>query len=308
LASTLLSGLPDGLVPTSVAQSILKRAAEQSVIRRVSGQMPIPLTGATVAMQTGLIEAGVVGEGEAKPVGKTEYTPKSIRPIKVAAIAVVSDELIRVNPAGVWDNIGEDLSDAITRAFDLAIIHGRSAKTGGEIAGVEYINQTANRIALGTADTLEGGLSADLIEGYNLVVNGDQTFNDFNGFIADPRFRGQLMSAVDSQGRPIYQQSVNLADPMGTTLGLTTAYGRVVSGKVGGSDETGVRAFGGDWNALKYGFASNLTVTTSREATIVDGATTYNLFQQNMQAILVEATFGWLIGDVDSFVAYEEID
>lgn len=306
MASTL-AGLADGLVPQSVASEILKRATDQSVVRRLSGSTPIPLTGATIAVQTGHIEAGVVGEGEAKPVGGTAYTPKSIRPIKIAAIAVVSDELARTNPAGIFDNIGEDLADSITRAFDLAVLHGRSAKTGSAISGVEYVNQTANRIELGATTKANGGLSGDLVAGYNAVVNGSAVQNGFTGFAADPRFRGDLMGAVDVNGRPVFQQGVDLSASMDSVLGLPTAYGRPVAGAIGASTDTGVRAFGGDWSALKYGFAQNLTISTSKEATIVDGATTYNLFQQNMTAVLVEATFGWVISDVDSFVAYENL-
>jgi HK97 family phage major capsid protein len=306
MAQTIL-GLDSGLVPASVATSILKRATDQSVVRRLSGSMPIPLTGASMAVQTGHIEAGVVGEGESKPVGGTLYTPKSIKPIKIAAIAVVSDELIRLNPAGIFDNISEDLADAITRAFDLAVLHGRSAKTGATIAGVEYINQTTKRVELGTASKTAGGLSTDLISGYNAVVNGSQVQNGFTGFAADPRFRGDLMGAVDVNGRPIYQQTLNLNDSMDSVLGLPAAYGRVVGGNIGASVDTGVRAFGGDWGALKYGFAQNMTISTSKEATIVDGATSYNLFQQNLQAVLVEATFGWVISDVESFVGYDDL-
>lgn len=300
-----LEGLADGLVPQSVATEILKRATDQSVVRRLSGSTPIPLTGASIAVQTGHIEAGVVGEGEAKPVGGTAYTPKSIKPIKIAAIAVVSDELARTNPAGIFDNISEDLADSITRAFDLAVLHGRSAKTGSTIAGVEYVNQTSNRVVLGAATKQNGGLTADLVAGYNAVVNGSQVQNGFTGFAADPRFRGELMGAVDVNGRPVFQQGVDLSAPMDSVLGLPTAYGRTVGGAIGASVDTGVRAFGGDWGALKYGFAQNMTIATSKEATIVDGETTYNLFQQNMTAILVEATFGWVISDVDSFAAYE---
>lgn len=300
-----LEGLADGLVPQSVATDILKRATDQSVVRRLSGSTPIPLTGASIAVQTGHIEAGVVGEGEAKPVGGTAYTPKSIKPIKIAAIAVVSDELARTNPAGIFDNISEDLADSITRAFDLAVLHGKSAKTGSAIAGVEYVNQTSNRVVLGAATKQNGGLTADLVAGYNAVVNGSQVQNGFTGFAADPRFRGELMGAVDVNGRPVFQQGVDLSAPMDSVLGLPTAYGRTVGGAIGASVDSGVRAFGGDWGALKYGFAQNMTIATSKEATIVDGETTYNLFQQNMTAILVEATFGWVISDVDSFAAYE---
>lgn len=293
------------LVPRPVATEILKRAEEQSVVKRLSGQTAMPLTGAAMAVQTGHIEAGVVAEGGMKPVGKTSYSTKYITPIKVAAIAVVSNELIRQNPAGVWDNISGDVADAITRSFDLAVLYGRSAKTGSAIPGVEYVNQTTKRVELGTATKANGGLSSDLVAGYNLVVNGDQLHNGFTGFAAAPTFRGDLIGAVDVNGRPIYQQTIDLKAGMDSVLGLPTAYGRVVGGQIGASAATNVKAFGGDWGALKYGFAQDLTVSVSKEATIVDGTDTYYLYQQNLTAILCEAIFGWIISDVDSFVAYD---
>lgn len=304
-----LAGLQalNGFVPKPQATAILTKAAEQSVVKRLSGQTPMPLTGASIAVQTGSIEAGVVGEGEAKPVGSTSYGVKSIKPIKVAAIAVVSKELTMLNPLGVWNNIQGDITNAITRAFDLAVLHGRSAKTGALIPGVEYVTQTAKTVELGTSTKQEGGLATDLINGYNLVVEDDDLINDgFTGFAADKRLRGKLIGAVDVNGRQVFQQGINLADPMDSVLGLPTAYGRAVSGKVGASADQKVRAIGGDWGALKYGFAESLSVSTSTEATIVDGDTTYNLFQDNMVAVLVEAIFGWVVTDVDSFVVYKD--
>jgi HK97 family phage major capsid protein len=305
MAAQTFGGLPTGMVPTPQAREILSRVADQSVVRRLSGTMPMPLTGASIAVQTGHIEAGVVAEGAAKPVGATSYAVKTITPRKFAAIAVVSDELVRENPAGVWDNISQDIADAITRAFDLAILYGLSAKTGAAIAGVEFVNQTTNRVEVGTATAAQGGLSTDLISGYNAVVNGTQIHNGFTGFAATPAFRGSLLAAVDVQGRPVYQQTINLRDSMDTLLGLPVAYGRAVNASIGAATPTDTLAFGGDWGALKYGFAQNLTISTSDQATVVDGGTTYNLWQQNLRAILVEATFGWVFSDVDSFVAYE---
>ncbi|MFD5864362.1 phage major capsid protein [Agromyces sp. NPDC127015] len=302
----LQGGATPNLVPKPIATEILKRAEEESVVKKLSGQTAMPLTGSAIAVQTGHIQAGVVGEGEAKPVGKTSYATKSIKPIKVAAIAVVSTELVRTNPAGIWDNIQGDVSSAIARAFDLAVLYGKSAKTGAAIAGVEYVNQTTKRVELGTATKANGGLSSDLIAGYNLVVEGSQVHNGFTGFAADPQFRGQLLSAVDLQGRPIYQQTVDLKAGLDNVLGLPTAYGRAVSSRVGSIADSKVRAFGGDWGALKYGFAQDITVSLSNQATVVDGADTYHLWQQNMVAVLAEATFGWIISDKDSFVAYDD--
>jgi len=306
MSATTLAGLKDGLVPKPVAKEILTRATEASVVQRLSGQTAVPLEGAAIAVQTGHIEAGVVGEGEAKPVGSTQYGVKFIKPIKVAAITVYSKELRMKNPAGLLENIKGDLAGAVTRAFDLATLFGRNALTGAQIAGVESVNSTTNRVQLGTAAANKGGLTADILAGYDLVVNGEQVNNDFTGFAAHPRLRTQLMSSVDVQGRPVYQQAVDLRSGMDSLLGLPAAYGRVVNGKVGASTETPVRAFGGDWGALKYGFSEEMTMSISNQATVVDGDKTYNLWQQNMEAILVEAIFGWVITDPQSFVAYEQ--
>lgn len=295
-----------GLVPKPVATAILTKAAEDSLVRKLAGTIPMPIEGASIAVQTGHIEAGVVGEGQRKPVGQTTYSAKSIKPIKVAAISIQSKELRRRNPAGVLENIQADLTGAITRAFDLAVFHGRNAITGAKIAGVESVNDTTNRVVLGTTTTAKGGLSADLLAGYDLVVNGHQVFDDFTGFAADKRLRSQIMGAVDLQGRPIFQAATSLADPVDVVLGLPTVYGKVVSGKIGGGADTLVRAFGGDWQSLKYGFVEEMTLSVSDQATIVDGSTTYNLFQDNLEAYLVEAQFGWVIPDVDSFAAYTE--
>ena len=308
MAATTLGGLDSvsGLLPASYAKQIITKATEQSVVSTLAQQTPVQLRGTdAIAVQSGYINAGVVAEGAAKPVGNTDYQVKFIKPIKVASIAIVSKELARLNPAGVYDNIQQDLTNAIQRSLDLAVLHGLDAKTGAAITGANpAVAATTNSVELGTSAVAAGGLAQDLITGYNEVVGGDGVFTNFNGFAADPRFRGQLMGAVDTQGRPIFQQSVNLAQPVDSVLGLPTAYGRAVSGQIGASTDKNVRAIGGDWSALRYGFAEEITLSTSTEATIVDGGTTYNLFQQNMVAILAEAIFGWVVLDENAFVKY----
>lgn len=308
MAANTLGGLDaiQGFLPTSYAKEIITKAQEASVVRSLGTPTGVQLRGTdAVAVQTGYIEAGVVGEGEAKPVGNGAYGTAFIKPIKVAAISIVSKELARLNPAGIYDAIQGDIQNAIQRSFDLAVIHRRSAKTGQLISGANPgIAETTQSVTLGTAAANKGGLTADLISGYNTVVSNDGVFNGFNAFAADPRFRGQLMGAVDVQGRPVFQASADLSSPIDNVLGLPTAYGRSVSGQVGASADTNVRAIGGDWSALRYGFAEEISVSVSDQATIVDGGTTYNLFQQNMVAILAEAIFGWVVVDPNAFVKY----
>ncbi len=65
MAVTTFDGLDSGLVPTPIANAILTKAQEQSLVGRLSTNVPIPLEGLTQVTETGHIEAGVVGPGQA---------------------------------------------------------------------------------------------------------------------------------------------------------------------------------------------------------------------------------------------------
>ena len=296
-----------GWVPKPVAQSILKRTEEQSLVRRVAGTTPVPLEGTAVGFQTGSVEAGVVGEGELKPVGSLGQRQKFIKPIKVAAVAWWTKELRMKNPVRVLDRIEESMSGAISRALDAAVFYADNPVTG-KIVGKECINDTPHRVALGTSAKADGGLSTDLMTGFDLVEE-NYHYGEFSSFVADPRLRSRLRGATDLQGRPIFAGSGNtgsLTAQMGTLLDLPVAYGKAVSNRgAQGLVPTDVLAFGGDFrNALQYGFTENMTMRKTDVGIIQDGDTTVNLFQQNAEAVLVEAIFGWLITDVNAFVAY----
>lgn len=307
MAGTTLTSLESsGILPKPMAQEIIKKVNEDSVVQRLAGTTPMSITGSSIAVQTGQAQAGIVGEGEAKPVTNAGISVKSMKPIKAAAIVYWSKEARLANPLGYLDFMQEQLSGAITRAFDLAILHGKNAINGQTIAGVEFINQTKNRVELGTAATEKGGLATDFLSGYDLVT-GQEADYDFTGFAADKRLRSKLMGAVDLQGRPIYSNPLNFKDELGTAFGMPVAYGKAVSGKIGAAEDTAVRAFGGDFqNNLKYGFAENITFSRTDTATIVDNGQPVHLWQQNMEAYLVEAIFGWVITDTNAFVAYDD--
>ena len=304
--ATLETFKTGGVLPQSFARNIIGRVSEGSVVQKLAGTTPIPITGTTISVQTSQPQAGVVGEGQAKPVTNIGVTAKTIKPIKVAALMYWSMEARQADQSGYLKLLEKEAAAAITRAFDLAILHGKNAINGQTIAGVEYINQTANRIELGATAKDKGGLTSELLAGADLVNLNENFDFDLDGFAADKSFKSRIYGATDTLGRPIYSDSVNLKDNLGNLLGLPVAYGRAVSGKVGASADTKVRAFGGDWSALKYGFAEKISIRRTDQATINDGGTQVNLWQNNMEAMLVEAQFGWVITDKSAFVAYED--
>lgn len=299
-----MATIPEQLLPREVTGPIFDKAQERSVVMRLGGTIPVTLGETSIPTTTKRPEVGVIGEGEAKPVSDVGYGVKTFTPVKLATIVVVSEEFARANVGGTYDQISDDLAFALARGADLLSLHGRSPLTGALVEGKEYINQTSNRVVLGSTLQEEGGISADLVAGYELVVN-DDTSEEFTGFAADSRVRPRLIGATDKNGRPLLQAATNLADRMDTVLGLPTAYSRAVSGRIGASADTGVRAFGGDWSLVRWGFAQEMTIKVSTEATVMIDGQLVSLWQHNLVGLLVEATFGWAIGNVDAFAAYE---
>lgn len=303
---TLDSLNTSGLLPKPMAKEIIQQVTEDSVVRKLAKNVPMPITGTALAVQTGQPQAGIVGEGQPKPVTNLTVGTKVMKPIKAAAIAYWSKEARMANPLGLLDFIQSQMAGAITRAFDLAVLHGKNAVNGQTISGVEYVNQTKNRVELGTAKKENGGISTDILSGYALVVGHETQDFDMTAFAADKRLAPELLSQTDTLGRPIYAPSINLKQGAGTLHGLPIDYSRAVSGKIGQSEDTKVRAFGGDFSQLMYGFAEDITFSRTDQATIMDGGQSINLWQNNMEAILVEAIFGWVIKDTGAFVAYED--
>lgn len=305
MAAVTLEGISTtpGIIPEPVAKEIISAVQDQSVVTKLAKSVPVTLDGIATLTQTGTIEAGVVGEGERKPVSSGSYTPKKAKPIKVAAICVVSKELRMRNPANILANIQADLGNSVTRAFDLAVLHGTNAVTGA-IAGVESVSDTTKSVVLGSTPVASGGIGKDLLTGYDLVVNSESPYAEFDGFAAHKTIRTQLAGAVDVDGRPVFSAGWDLKQGIDNVMGLPTAYSNIVNGKRGIATGTDVLAFGGNWASLQYGFAEQMTIRRSDQATIVDGDTTYHLWQDNLEAYLVEAIFGWLIPDTGAFVKY----
>jgi hypothetical protein len=68
--------------------------------------------------------------------------------------------------------------------------------------------------------------------------------------------------------------------------------------------DSGLRAIGGDWSQCAYGVGMDITMKISTEASYTDGTTVHSAFQENLVLLLIEAYYGFVVGDVNAFVAY----
>jgi len=220
--ATNLSNVPAGLLPATIASPIFDKAYELSAVQQNARRVPLSLSANTsVPVSMDIPAAGWVGEGGVKPTGSSAVGIKQMQGKKVALLVPVSEEIARTNPAGLYDQLQQDLPIAIARSFDYAAIHGLDLRTGGAGPFADYLKQGATSVELGTASAANGGMYADLVSGEKAVT--DAGF-DFTGFAGDPRLKPTLKMNFDTTGRPLWDNVTN------TLIGYPAAYNRGVSG------------------------------------------------------------------------------
>lgn len=226
--ATNLTSVPAGLLPPTITAPIFEKTEELSAVQQLARRVPLSLTANTsIPVSMDIPAAGWVSEGGVKPVGSGAVGVKQMQGKKVALLVPVSEEVARTNPAGLFDQLKQDLPTAIARAFDYAAIHGKDLRTGGAGPFADYLTKGASSIELGTAAQGAGSTYTDLVNGEKLVV--DAGF-DFTGFAADPRLKPTLKLSTDTQGRPLWVDDPQNGINAGNLIGYPAAYNRGVSG------------------------------------------------------------------------------
>lgn len=305
-----LAHLPEQFVPREITAAIFDKAQESSLVLRKGRQIPVTYGETVIPVNMNRPQVGQVGtgttnelrEGATKPVSGVSWGYKTLSPIKLATIVTVSEEFARMNVNGLYTQIQNDLAYAIGRGIDEAVFHGKRPDTGGALAGIDTANvlaNTTNSVALTTTGLVDG-----LLDGYELVAAGADF--EFDGWAADPRYRAKLLRAMtqlDTNGNVANPAALNMAGETGSLLGFPVDFGRAVGGDLGAATDSGIRLVGGDWGQLAYGFADEVRVKVS-DQTVVNGV---SMWQTNQIALLVEVTFGWIVGDLDAFVKYTHV-
>lgn len=315
-----LAYTPADLLPKNLVGPIFDQAQEHSLVLRLGQQIPVSYGETVIPTTTKRPAVGQVGtgtsnaqrEGAQKPLSGTAWDTKSFSPIKLATIVTVSDEFARTNPQGLYTQIQSDLAFAIGRGIDLAVFHGKDALRGTALQGIDTTNVIVNTT---NSVNLNGALVADptpnlydsLIAGYDLVAANSKF--EFDGWAVDPRIRGRIAKEGvyrDANGN-IDPARVNLASQVGDILGLPAQFGRAVGGDLDAATDSTIRIVGGDFSQLRYGFADQIRVKISDTASVsanADGSAAVSMWQTNQVAILIEVTFGWVLGDKQGFVKF----
>lgn len=293
ITAATVTGDFSGFLDPAQSAPIFEEARQASVVQQLTRQIPLGINGQEIPVTTSKPVAGWVAEGGTKPASKGTMSLKTMTPKKLAAIAVVSAEVVRANPGGYVDSLRPDLAEAFAIAFDAAALHGTSTPF------TTYIDQTTQTdIEIGTAAASAGSVHADINSGLKALVDDGKRLTGFAfDSVAEPLFN----AAVDTTGRPLFIDSplVETAETVraGRVLGRPAFMGDgVASGTIVG--------YGGDWSQAVWGTVGGISYDVSTEATVTINSALVSLWEKNLLAVRAEAEYGWLVNDVDAFVTY----
>jgi HK97 family phage major capsid protein len=260
-------------LPGEVSSEILQKTQESSAVMSLARQITLPGLGVTIPVITGDPEAEWVGETDKKPVKRGSMATKVMTPYTLAVLVPFSNQFRRDIPA-LYDALVQRLPLALAKQFDATVFGGVSAP-----------GSNFDTLSSVTAQSIK-------TDAYGALVAADSDIADhdgiLNGFVLAPKGKAALLTAVDGNKRPLFINNVaEGAVPM--ILGAATyqSKGAYVAG------DPATVGFAGDWTQAVYGTVEGVQIAISDQATLTDGDSSINLFQQNMFAVRAEIEVGF---------------
>lgn len=293
----LTSDAAPELMPTSMAQEFWNKTVNASILPGLCGAKPMIIGKNGVPIITKRPSASVRQEGGSTKGSRMETATKSLKIFDLQIITEHSIEAVKSNAGRVFSEITDELASAMARGVDLAALHGIEASSGNKITllGSDYVNATTNRLAV---DFSAKNADQYLWQGYEQLVEDGKKFN---GLALDPRYVAKIANARDNQGRRLNPE-IDMGAKLSSYSGHPLVSDNVVSGSVDELADTGVRGFGGDWSALRWGYAEDVEIFTQ---TAGDPLGNGDLTARRMVAVHANVKVGLGILDNQAFIAYE---
>ena len=281
-------------LPAEVSAEIIQKAQDSSAVMQLARKIALPGRGLSIPVITGDPEAGWVAETNAKPVSNPSLSTKTMTPYKLAVIVPFSDEFAR-DASALYDALVERLPGALAKKFDNTVFNGSAPGSGFDV----LTSCTAQSIDVNASG--EGGFYSALVAADTDIAAHD---GDINGFAFSAQARGEMLSALDKDGRPIFINNIAegaiprlIGQPVYYSRGLYFA-GNSASGTSGQSGYVAanpdVLGFAGDWTKAMYGTVEGVKIDISNQATLTISSSAVNLWEHNMFAVKAEIEVGFV--------------
>lgn len=293
-----LVGANTQLLPQEVSSEIWGRAVDQAVIPQLIPAAPMVLGDNLTPTITKHAQATIVGEGEQKKASELALGAIKIVPVKAQVGAEFTLESILANPAGVLGVLSEELSSALARQIDSAVIHGLVCDTAAQITTSNVsLSAVTNKVTL--SDDADNTLK-EIEAAYALTA--DKGY-DWTGALVAPKMVSRLRTAENAKNGARLFPEVGFGSAVDSILGLPARTTKIVSGNYDAVGAQSTRLIAGDFSALKFGYAAQIPV---KRIEYGDPFGNGDLQARNAVAYLAEVIFGWGVLTTDAFAVLEE--
>jgi HK97 family phage major capsid protein len=279
---------------TNLASEFLEFLRPQTIIGRIPNLRRVPFNIRITGQTTGAV-AGWVGEAKGKPVTSFSTNAQTLLYTKIAAIAVITQELARFSSPSAEALVRDELARAVIERMDIDFIDPAQAA----VAAVNPASITNGVTPLTSAGTSADNIRTDiqnLLEQF--VLNN---MNATNVVLIMPNTLALAASLlVNSLGQPEFP---GLTMNGGTLAGLTVITSQYAANQSG----SGNLVIALDPTAILLADDGRVDLSTSMEASIemsdaptnASGAvpvptTLVSMYQTNSIAIKAERFINWL--------------
>lgn len=294
MTGTLFSLADLGSEATTFAQGILDKAADTSVVSKLSPSTPQLFMTTNYQRFTNDVEAEFVEEGANKASQKLTFdTVQSVRKkaqvtLRFTQEAEFADKDQR---RGMLIAMQKKMSVALGRALDYAVLHGLNPVTKKPLTGVTGLVSTANK-ATATKDAVK---DVDALP--NAIVNARYVPN---AIALDPKYANTLRQIRGGSENARVFPEINL-DPRQTSN--VAGYTAGVSGTVSAEGlkleaPTNVLAVMGDFSLVKWGIVRDMAL---KRIDYGDPDGQGDLQRTNEFAVRVECIYQWAVLDPKAF-------
>jgi hypothetical protein len=280
---------------TSVFADFVEFLRPQTIIGRF-GQGGIPSL-RTVPFRTALIgqtsggDGYWVGEGQAKPLTKFDFSRTTLEPLKVANIAVATMETVRDSSPAADGIIRDQLAAALRERLDIDFIDPSKAASAG-VSPASILNGVAGIAATGSGDADDVHTDLKALFSAFIAANNAPTSGVFimtattalsltlmQNALGQPEFPGMTMMGGILSGLPVIVSEYVPTASAGSVVALVNA-NDIYLGDMGGID-------------LSMSSEASLQMDSEPDNPATASTVLVSLWQNNLVGFRAERTISW---------------
>ena len=278
---------------TNLTSEFVEFLRPQTIIGRLPSLKKVPFNVRVTGQATGSV-AGWVGQGKPKPVTSFTTSADTLLYTKIAAIAVITDELARFSSPSAEALVRDELARAVVERSDVDFVDPAQAAS----SGVNPASITNGVTALSSAGTSADNIRTDIQNLLEQFILNNQ--NVANLAIIMPNTLALAASILrNSLGQPEFPE---LGINGGTLMGIPVVTSQYAANQSG----YGNLVIAVDQSAIFLADDGQVTLDASREASIQmsdapsndastgTGQSLVSMYQTNSIAVRAERYINWL--------------